>query len=124
MYLISKDFTFSASHQLAGLPDDHPCARVHGHNYVVRVELAADRLDHTGFVLDYRALAPVKTWIDTRLDHHHLNTVPELDGINPTAENLARHLHQLLPQLLDLTGVDQWAVAVSETPKTWARYQP
>src|SRR5215468_9371730 len=34
-YTISKFFEFSAAHHLTGLPDDHPCSRVHGHNYVV-----------------------------------------------------------------------------------------
>ncbi|MFI6697695.1 6-pyruvoyl trahydropterin synthase family protein [Streptomyces sp. NPDC050509] len=51
---ISKEFHFSASHQLDGLPEDHPCGRLHGHNYVVALELSAptDGLDTTGFVRD------------------------------------------------------------------------
>jgi 6-pyruvoyl-tetrahydropterin synthase len=38
-YTISKEFAFSAAHHLNGLPPSHPCSRVHGHNYVVRVVL-------------------------------------------------------------------------------------
>lgn len=30
---IAKGFHFSASHQLYRLPEEHPCARMHGHNY-------------------------------------------------------------------------------------------
>jgi hypothetical protein len=33
MYTIAKRFTFSASHIIGGLPADHRCARLHGHNY-------------------------------------------------------------------------------------------
>ncbi len=34
MFTITKEFHFSASHQLSHLPEDHQCARLHGHNYV------------------------------------------------------------------------------------------
>ena len=47
MYRITKEFHFSASHQLKDLPDDHPCARMHGHNYVVVIELAGEGLGAT-----------------------------------------------------------------------------
>ncbi|RWP82168.1 MAG: 6-carboxytetrahydropterin synthase QueD, partial [Mesorhizobium sp.] len=41
MFHISKEFHFSASHQLTSLPPNHQCARLHGHNYVVVVQLSA-----------------------------------------------------------------------------------
>jgi 6-pyruvoyltetrahydropterin/6-carboxytetrahydropterin synthase len=124
-FQISKLFEFSASHQLTGLPDDHQCARMHGHNYQVRVELTSEELDNVGFVVDYGELAPVKSWIDDNLDHRHLNDVPALDGENPTAEVLARTLYGITVAVLALDLVRmQLAVEVSETPKTWARFEP
>ena len=42
MYEITKDFHLSYSHQLNGLPDDHQCARLHGHNAIIRIHLAAE----------------------------------------------------------------------------------
>ena len=51
MYIITKEFAFSASHQLTHLVDGHPCARVHGHNYIIVVELSAEELNEQGFVL-------------------------------------------------------------------------
>jgi 6-pyruvoyltetrahydropterin/6-carboxytetrahydropterin synthase len=45
MFTITKQFAFSASHQLAGLDADHPCTRLHGHNYIVEVELRGAELD-------------------------------------------------------------------------------
>jgi 6-pyruvoyltetrahydropterin/6-carboxytetrahydropterin synthase len=50
-FRITKEFHFSASHQLVSLPPDHQCARLHGHNYVVEVELTAD--DHLNDVLGH-----------------------------------------------------------------------
>ncbi|HWS35801.1 MAG TPA: 6-carboxytetrahydropterin synthase [Actinoplanes sp.] len=119
MFTISKEFSFSASHVLAGLPAEHPCGRTHGHNYVVTVELVAEgELDAVGFVRDYRALDPVKKWIDETVDHRHLNDV--MDGVNPTAESISRWVFERWQKdLPELT-----AVRVSETPKTWAEYRP
>lgn len=120
-YTISKEFAFSASHRLSGLPDDHQCARLHGHNYVVKVQLASNDLDTTGFVLDYGALAPVKELIDRKLDHRHLNFV--MAG-NPTAENLARWLTHEIRTRVPLPDGVTVSVGVSETPKTWAWWTP
>jgi 6-pyruvoyltetrahydropterin/6-carboxytetrahydropterin synthase len=117
MYTISKEFHFSASHCLNGLPEEHPCSRVHGHNYIIMVELTAVKLNKTGFVVDYRDLQPIKDYIDNKLDHRHLNDVFYL---NPTAENIAKILFAVFkvwfPQLS--------AVEVRETEKTKAIYRP
>ncbi|WP_189267921.1 6-pyruvoyl trahydropterin synthase family protein, partial [Streptomyces fuscichromogenes] len=58
MFTITKEFHFSASHVLDQLPSWHPCARMHGHNYIVVLELSAadDALTPPGFVRDYRDL--------------------------------------------------------------------
>jgi 6-pyruvoyltetrahydropterin/6-carboxytetrahydropterin synthase len=117
MYRISKQFSFSASHVLHLLGKDHPCARMHGHNYVVTVHLKAGDLDRYGFVKDYKALKSVKQYIDETLDHRHLNDViPE----HPTSENIARFLFEhFKPEIPEL-----YAVEVSETPQTSCIYEP
>jgi 6-pyruvoyltetrahydropterin/6-carboxytetrahydropterin synthase len=126
MYSISKEFTFSASHQLKGLPDDHPCSRLHGHNYIVDVVISASRLDEVGFVYDYRKLDQFKHYLDRNVDHRHLNDVFTL---NPTAELLAvtfwneikyGEIGFLLEQIYDQNY--KLLIGVSETPKTWAHY--
>ncbi|MEV0680143.1 6-carboxytetrahydropterin synthase [Actinosynnema sp. NPDC050436] len=119
MLIISKEFHFSASHVLHELPEGHQCGRMHGHNYVVVIELSAppDQLTRAGFVRDFGELGAVKSWIDDEVDHRHLNDV--LGELNPSAEHIARWIF------------DQWkekfpelsAVKVSETPRTWAEYR-
>ena len=117
MFKIRKEFHFSASHCLEGLPKEHPCSNMHGHNYVVTVELSTHLVDKVGFVTDYRALEPIKKYIDETLDHKHLNDVLT---INPTAENIAQHLfHKFAREFPFLCAVE-----VSETEKTSARYEP
>ena len=118
MYRVTKEFHFSASHQLSRLPADHPCARLHGHNYIVVVELAAADLDDFGFVRDYQELKLLKRYIDEHFDHRHLNEVLGHDAV--TAECLARHFYDWCREHLPETV----AIRISETPKTWAEYRP
>jgi len=115
MFAIKKRFDFSASHQLFGLPENHQCARLHGHNYIVEIELCSQDLNHVGFVRDYGELSALKKFIDDNLDHKHLNDVFDF---NPTAENMAKFLFDFSKKLWPETI----AVSVSETPKTWSRY--
>lgn len=119
MYTISKEFQFSASHQLHGLEEGHPCGRVHGHNYVVIVELESKELDERGFVKDYGDLKPIKEYIDNILDHRHLN---DILPFNPTAENLAKHLYKTFKYGENYKYSQLSGVAVKETPKTEAVY--
>jgi len=122
MYRISKEFHFSSSHHLCDMPEGHPCATMHGHNYVVIVELESEKLDETGMVLDYHELAPIKRWLDETCDHQHLNSVLPF---NPTAENMAMYFYG---QFMRILGRDSHAflklkaVHVKETPKTIATY--
>lgn len=118
MYKISKEFAFSAAHSLFGLPDEHPCSRLHGHNYVVTIHLKSDKLNPHGFVRDYNELNFIKEYIDIKLDHRNLNEI--LAPLNSSAENIAKLLFDAFkPQLPEL-----YAVEVSETPKTSAIYEP
>lgn len=116
MLTIAKTFTFSASHQLTHLPATHPCARLHGHNYTVELQLHGSVDPETGFVLDYRAFDAFKTYLDDALDHRHLNDALG-SSVATTAENLATALLALAESLF---GPRVLAVRVSETPKTWA----
>jgi 6-pyruvoyltetrahydropterin/6-carboxytetrahydropterin synthase len=117
MYEISKEFHFSASHQLHGLEKGHPCSRVHGHNYVVIVHLRSEQLNKQGFVKDYGELKPIKDYIDKEFDHRHLNDVLIQ---NPTAENIAKYLYEVGKYDFEMNQL--YAVTVKETPKTKATY--
>lgn len=116
MFTITKEFHFSASHQLTGLNEDHPCSRLHGHNYILKVELKG-HTDDIGFVQDYNDLKPIKEFVSDYLDHKHLNDV---FAFNPTSENICRHLFEIFR--IDFPKIS--AIEISETPKTNCRYEP
>lgn len=113
-YTIKKTFSFSSSHQLTGLPTDHQCARLHGHNYKVEIVLSSSTLNDVGFIVDYGELYPFGRIIDS-LDHRHLN---DILPFNPTAENIAKWLYDAAKQIWSEVSM----VRVSETDKTWAEY--
>ena len=117
MYAISKQFAFSASHQLLHLPDGHPCKRLHGHNYQVELLLRRGELDERGFVVDYNDMKPFQQYLDNMFDHRHLNEV--LGDLYPTAENIAKHLYGIAWEMFHDVAI---TVRVSETPKTVAEY--
>ena len=117
MYKITKEFSFCASHSLENLPANHPCSKLHGHNYIVIVELESATLNREGFVIDYRKLNLFKAFVDDHLDHRHLNDVVDC---NPTAENLAKYMFEIFKK----TYSQLVAVTIKETPKTAARYEP
>lgn len=121
MYRVSKRFGFSASHVLHGLGDDHPCSRLHGHNYEIEVLAEADQLDQRGFVVDFRELDEVKSWIDDTLDHRHLNDV--MEG-QPSAEAIARLVHGWCKANLPPAVAGKViAVRAWETPRAYAEYR-
>lgn len=113
MFRIAKTLTISCSHQLHGLPEAHPCSRLHGHNYTVQVMVLSPSVDKVGMVVDYGIIGEVVK----KLDHRHLNDVIE----QPTAENVARYLYYMLIEAIPRVGVTI-RVLVKETENTEAEY--
>jgi 6-pyruvoyltetrahydropterin/6-carboxytetrahydropterin synthase len=118
MYAIAKTFVFSASHVIGGLPPDHPCARLHGHNYEVMVVLQSPSVDSVGFVRDYHELSALRDFINSTLDHKHLNDV--LGHDRTTSEVISKWLYDWCKA----RWPEVTAVRVSETPRVWAEYRP
>jgi 6-pyruvoyltetrahydropterin/6-carboxytetrahydropterin synthase len=103
------EFAFEAAHQLPHVPPEHPCARLHGHSYQVRLSLVGPVDAHLGWVTDFWTITAAFEPLRVCLDHHLLNEIPGLD--NPTSENLARWLWDRLAGPLPLLS----AVEVRET---------
>ena len=88
VYEISKDFVFSAAHQIRF--HGGKCERMHGHNWRVRVHARAAQLDRIGMVVDFADLQAMVAEIGSRFDHRNVNEVPPFDEVNTTAELIAR----------------------------------
>jgi 6-pyruvoyltetrahydropterin/6-carboxytetrahydropterin synthase len=127
MYRIGISYEFEAAHFLTEVPETHKCSRMHGHNYVVEIEMASESLNEEGFVIDYFNIKPIKTFIDENWDHRVLNEVVDF---NPTVENLARFLFKkfrgpsaaLWSKAYNTNGVFLSSVTIRETPSTYCTY--
>ncbi len=98
----------------------HP--NYHGHNYVVEVYVDGPIDPITGFVIDLKVLKTlIQDEIIERFDHRNLNLdCKEFEGINPTTENIAVVIWQLLRAKIDSKfGLE---VHVSETEKNKVIY--
>ncbi len=70
----------------------------HGHNYELIVSLTGEPDPETGYVYDMKKLSDlINECVIDKLDHKNLNLdVPEFKNLNPTAENIAIVIYNLL----------------------------
>lgn len=104
---------FNAAHRLhnANLSDAENArlfgkcnyANYHGHNYELIVKVVGEIDPVTGYVIDTKILSDlVKEQIIERFDHKNLNLdTIEFKNLNPTAENIAVVIYNILKQHLD-----------------------
>ena len=99
-----KDFSFEAAHRLPNVPEEHKCARLHGHSFLVRVSVDGPVGEQTGWVMDFAELKAAFRPLHDRLDHRYLNEIAGLE--NPTSEVLAqwiwREIRPALPGLAEI----------------------
>ncbi len=116
---ISTIREFSASHQLRLY--DQSLEPLHGHNWRVRVAVAADQLDAIGVVMDFHELERLVDRIIEPMHNRHLNELPGFSRMNPSAENVALAVGQALrlPPNVRLLSVEVW-----ETSGNSAVYRP
>lgn len=90
MYTVIKRLEVGGAHYL-NLPYKSKCKNLHGHNWIIFVTCRRERLNENGMVVDFVRIKEIANC----LDHANINEV--LNGINPTAENIARWLCDKIP---------------------------
>jgi len=95
----------------------------HGHNYVLEVTVAGKPDPETGYVIDLSDLKQIVTERITDVcDHRNLNLdVPFMEGILPSAENLAIVFWKELEP--HITGGKLWSVRLHETERNMVEYK-
>jgi len=94
----------------------------HGHNYELEIKLVGDIDPDTGFVMDLKVLSDlVEEKVLQRFDHKNLNVdVPEFRKLNPTAENIAVVIYDILRP--HLPGILDLFIRLFETPRNSVEY--
>ena len=95
----------------------------HGHNYVIEASVRGEVNPDSGYLIDMKDLkAVLNRCVVDDVDHRHLNIeVPWLDGVIPSAENLARVFFERVAPALPV-GVELTALTVHETERNSATY--
>jgi len=94
----------------------------HGHNYDLTVEVEGEIDPETGYVIDIKILSDIiKEQVTDRFDHKNLNLdVSEFKDLNPTAENIAVVIWNLIRQKLDSKFT--LTIRIYETERNFVEY--
>ena len=133
---IMRRIKFCAGHRL--YKHGGKCEFFHGHNYVADFYVTSHEVDSVGRVIDFAELkSRFKGWLDENWDHGFLLNETDENGLqaiqlvepskyyelpyNPTAENMARYLLEVIcPELLHDTNVQATRVVIWETEESFA----
>ena len=117
LYEIEKTMTFDAAHHLPYYKGH--CHNVHGHTWRVTVIIRSPELlsngTNEGMVIDFSEIVNL---INSRFDHQDLNK--NMD--NPTAENIAYYIFNMLEKFLSFKPAYIYSVSVWETEGSKAMY--
>ncbi len=94
----------------------------HGHNYELHLKVTGDIDPETGYVIDLKVLNDVlQKEVVERFDHRNINLdIPEFKNLNPTAENIAKVIYDILKPKLDPQLKVQ--ITLYETPRNYVIY--
>ena len=94
----------------------------HGHNYELIVKIVGVPDEKTGYVMDLKELSDlIEEKVTERFDHKNLNLdTEEFKNLNPTAENIAIVIYDLLRPYIDKEKDLQ--IRLYETPRNFVEY--
>ncbi|MDE3125477.1 MAG: 6-carboxytetrahydropterin synthase [Bacteroidota bacterium] len=94
----------------------------HGHNYELIVKVTGIPNSDTGYVLDMKVLSNlIKEEVLNKFDHKNLNLDTNFfQQLNPTAENIAKVIYQLLRAKLD--DLLELKIFLYETERNYVEY--
>lgn len=94
----------------------------HGHNYELIVKVVGETDPATGYVIDLKYLSDIiQEHVLSRFDHKNLNLdVPEFATTNPTAENIAIVIYNILRK--HINEAHDLQVRLYETERNFVEY--
>ncbi len=94
----------------------------HGHNYTLIVKVIGSPEPATGYVVDMKVLSDIiKQHVIEKFDHKNLNIdVPEFENLNPTAENIAVVIWNILRN--EISKNLELKVILYETERNFVEY--
>lgn len=123
MFQVCVQAHFDAAHFIRNY--DGKCANLHGHRWNIVVCIEGQELDELGMLIDFSKVKQATKLLVSELDHSLLNDLPSFgaQGVNPTAENVAKMLFMELKKNLPLHPNHLSWVKVYESPDAWAIFK-
>lgn len=118
-YELTLEAEFSAAHRLKMY--DGQFEPLHGHNWRVEAYYEGDQLDSIGVAADFTVLRALLHEVIATLHDRYLNELPAFATVNPSTENVARHIFDALAAR-PVEGVQLAKVRVWETSGCAASY--
>ena len=107
MFEIRVTTKFGAAHNLRNYGGK--CENLHGHTWRVEVALKGNTLDDKGLMKDFKEVKKGLNEVLAKFDHSYINEISPFDKINPTAENLSKHIfEELKVMFVELFEVSVW----------------
>ncbi len=122
MFEVTIIKSFSSAHLLNQIGGK--CEELHGHNFKVEVTVAAEKLNSSGLLIDFRE---VKKWLHEildQMDHKNLNDLSFFAGVNPSSENIAEIICKQIEQSAKQAKVRIARVKVWESENAAVTYIP
>lgn len=148
MFLLEKQLAdFAAAHRITG-GYQGKCRNLHGHNYAIRITLAAKDLNDYGFVMDFGDINQhFDGWLKAHLDHstiiseedevllkfvkeHQQKYLLLNNGKTTSVENLTLFIYEQFAHILGQLNEQHernivlYSVTINETATSQATYSP
>jgi len=120
MYELKITSQFAGAHQLRGLRGG--CENLHGHNWKIEVYVRGDRVGDDGLLMDFKVIKGETGRVLDALDHKFLNELEPFKALEPSSENIARHIFEVLSQRLNNETVTLSKVTAWESDSACASY--
>ena len=120
MYELKIISRFAAAHQLRGF--EGGCENLHGHNWKIEVFVSGEELGRDGLLIDFRLMKEETKKALDELDHQFLNELNAFETLNPSSENIARHIFKSLLRKLNNKDVKVSRVIAWESDSSCASY--
>ena len=120
MYELKIITAFAAAHCLREFRGK--CEALHGHNWKVEVYIRSPKLDKAGLVMDFKEIKQAVNEILDELDHKYLNEIPPFTMENPSSENIARYIFQVLSERINKEPLRVYKVTAWESDDACASY--
>jgi len=120
MYELKIVSQFAAAHQLRGF--EGGCENLHGHNWKIDVYATGMALGKDGLLIDFKILKKATQKALDELDHKFLNELDAFKSVNPSSENIARHVFKSVSKHLNCQELKVSKVTAWESESACASY--